>query len=224
MCSLFVALAARAQEPAAAPAAVPDSAQPAAAAAPGDPRAHVAAIHDELRALRDAVMKAWDAKDYDALLAHVDPNVVVTWQNAEVVRGHDGLRRFLKEMVTGGNPIVSDIKSKLDVDELSILLSDDTAIAFGTIHDTITLATTIARASFIESGSTLDLASRWTATLKKRDGVWKIAAYHVSADMFSNPVLGIAVGMAKRGAMLAGGAGLLLGVLATYLLTRRKRA
>jgi len=37
--------------------------------------------HNELRALRDDVLDAFNKKDLDRLLGHVHPNVVVTWQN-----------------------------------------------------------------------------------------------------------------------------------------------
>jgi len=58
----------------------------------------------------------------------------VTWQNGEVSRGPDGIRRFYQEMIEGEGSILSNLVSTLKVDDLSILHGPDTAIAFGSIH------------------------------------------------------------------------------------------
>ena len=42
-----------------------------------------------------------------------------------------------------------------------------------------------------------DLENRWTAALVKEEGEWKLAAYHVSANVLDNAVLDIA----KRGVL-----------------------
>jgi hypothetical protein len=60
-----------------------------------------------------------------------------------------------------------------------------------------------------------DLENRWTATLVKKDGTWKIAAYHVSANIFDNAVVNIA----KRAAYWAGGVCLLIGLVLGCVLT-----
>src|SRR5437764_674206 len=59
--------------------------------------------HKELRALKEQLIEAFNKKDMDALLKHVHPNAVVTWQNAEVSRGHDGIRAYYKKMLEGPN-------------------------------------------------------------------------------------------------------------------------
>ena len=41
-------------------------------------------------------------------------------------------------------------------------------------------------------GMEFDLENRWTATLVKDDGQWKIAAYHVSSNIADNPILTLA--------------------------------
>jgi ketosteroid isomerase-like protein len=180
------------------------------------------ATHAALRALRDSLIDAWNRRDMDALTAHVDPNVVVTWQNGEVSRGPEGIRKFYDEVMVGPNRIISDISSKLTVDELSILHGDDTAIASGSIHDDLTLSHSIARAAFLDVGNKLSMDSRWTATAVKKDGQWKLASYHVSLDAFSNPILDKAISTAKRTALLAGIGGVLAGAILAWFLGRRR--
>jgi len=195
---------------------------PAEATAPA-PADAVAATHDALRKVRDEIIAAWDKRDVDALLSHVAPNVVVTWQNGEVSRGHAGVRKFYEEVMGTDNKLIADMKSTFKVDELSILYGDSTAIAFGSIHDDITFQRAVARAPFMGSG-TMSLDSRWTATLVKLDGDWKIAAYHVSMDAFANPILDKALAVGKRLAMVAGAIALVIGLLLGWLTGRRRAA
>ena len=199
-----------AQVPATAPA-------PAAAMSPD-----VEATHTALRALRDSLLDAWTRRDMDALLTHVDPNVVVTWQNGELSRGPEGIRKFYNEVMVGPNRLISDISSTLKVDELSILHGDNAAIAFGSIHDDFTLSRGIARTAVLGPGDKFSLDSRWTATMVKKDGQWKLASYHVSVDAFSNPILSKAVAVAKQAAIIAGIVGLSLGAIVTWFYMRRR--
>jgi ketosteroid isomerase-like protein len=180
------------------------------------------ATHAELRALRDALLEAWQHRDIDALLNHVAPNVVVTWQNGEVSRGADGLRKFYDEVLTGRDRVVANVASTLKVDELSILYGNETAIAFGSIHDDLTLNRSIARAAFLGAGNVLALDSRWTATLIKIGPEWKVASYHVSTDAFSNPILSRAVAMGERSAIVAGVGGLIVGGAVAWFFLRRR--
>jgi ketosteroid isomerase-like protein len=199
-----------AQTPATAPA-------PAAAMSPD-----IEATHAALRALRESLLDAWTRRDMDALLAHVDPNVVVTWQNGDVSRGPEGIRKFYNEVMVGPNRLISGISSTLTVDELSILHGDNTAIAFGSIHDDLTLSRGIARAAVLGSGDKFSMDSRWTATIAKKDGQWKLASYHVSVDAFSNSILSKAIAVAKQTAIIAGIGGLLLGAIVTWFFMRRR--
>jgi uncharacterized protein (TIGR02246 family) len=134
------------------------------------------AVHDELRRMRDEMMTAFQERDLDTLLSHLHPNVVVTWQNAEVSKGRDGVRDFYQKMMEGESSRVESVTADLEVDELSILYGDDTAIAFGTLNENFQL----------RSGLSFDLANRWTATLVREEGQWLLAAFHVSTNMFEN--------------------------------------
>jgi ketosteroid isomerase-like protein len=169
--------------------------------------------HAELRALRDDMVDAVAKRDISRLLSHLHPNVVVTWQNAEVSRGHDGVRAYLDRMLSGDTRIVNTFTTQPTVDELTILYGGDAGIAFGSSADHFEL----------RNGPTFDLASRWTATLVKDEGAWKVAAFHASTNLFDNPV----TQTARRwliwtgiGALVAG---LVIGAIVARLM-RGKRA
>ena len=52
-------------------------------------------IHDELRELKKGLTDAVVNKDTEKQLIFVTKDIVVTWQNGDVVKGHKGLKEFL---------------------------------------------------------------------------------------------------------------------------------
>ena len=149
--------------------------------------------------------------DIDRELSYMHPNVVVTWHNAEVSRGRDGVRAYLTRMLTGPNKIVTSYSATVNVDELTILYGGDTGISFGSAVEHFKL----------NDGKTIDLPARWSATLVKEGDKWLVASLHASDNLFDNPVLA----MTKSTAYWAGGGGLLLGlIVGSFLAKRRKGA
>ena len=148
--------------------------------------------------------------DIASELAYFHPNVVVTWHNAEISRGRDGVRAYLNRMLSGPNKVVASYKADVSVDELTILYGGNTGISFGSAVEHFKLA----------NGKTLDLPARWSATLVKEGDQWLIASLHASDNLFDNPLLD----MAKRTAYWAGGIALLAGLLIGWFVGRRRRA
>jgi ketosteroid isomerase-like protein len=173
------------------------------------PPAKDEAVHNELRALQAGLVDAMNKGDIDRELTYMHPNVVVTWHNAEVSRGRDGVRAYLTRMFSGPNRAVSGYSATIDADELTILYGGDTGISFGSAVEHFKL----------NNGKTLDLPARWSATLVKEGDKWLIASLHASDNLFDNPLLA----MAKRTAYWAGGIALVVGLIIGSLLTRRRK-
>ena len=171
------------------------------------------AVHNELRALRSEFLDAFEKKDIDKMLTFLTDDVVITMQNADVLRGHDAVRAFHGRMSGGESPEVELLKTEFEVDDLSNIYGGDTAVAFGGMYDHFKL----------KSGMEFDLASRWTATLVKPDDRWLLAAFHISTNMFDNGVSNLQTKWAatKAGAvaLVAGG---LLGCLGGIWWKRRR--
>jgi ketosteroid isomerase-like protein len=165
--------------------------------------------HNELRLVRDGFLAGMNSGDVEAQLAFLHPNVVVTWHNAEVSRGREGVRNYLDRMLKGPSAVVSKFGAEVKVDELSILYGTDTAIAFGSAHEHFTLT----------SGRSFDFTGRWSATLVKEGGKWLVANLHTSDNIFDNPLLNQVKAMLP---WVAGGA-LLLGLLGGWVIARRGR-
>jgi ketosteroid isomerase-like protein len=171
-------------------------------ATPEDP------AHQELRVLRTNVIEAITKGDFERTLSLVHTNLVVTWQNAEVCRGHKGLREFFNRV---GQQTFRGYKVPPTPDELTILYGGDTGISFGSTV-----------ASYQLFGRDYEFVSRWTATVVKENGRWLLSSYHISMNVLDNPLLN----GAKKALYWFGGiaclAGFALGIIVTK--TRRPRS
>lgn len=162
--------------------------------------------HEELRKLRGEIIESITRGDIEAVTKNLHPDVVITWQNSEVCRGHQGVRDFFERM---GKKSFKGYKLPPTPDELTILHGGDTGISFG---ETI--------GSFNLLGKDHEIKSRWTAGLVKENGKWLLASYHISMNALDNPLLN----GAKQGLYLAAGLALAAGILAGFLIGRRKKA
>ncbi len=62
---------------------------------------------------------------------------------------------------------------------MSEFYGDNTAVTYGTTIDSLTFV----------GGKKIDLHSRWTATLYKENGQWKIVSLQFGVNVFDNPIL-----------------------------------
>jgi ketosteroid isomerase-like protein len=166
--------------------------------------------HAELRALRAELVKAVNSNHLDEMLALLDDDVIVTFMNAEVARKPAGVKAYYDKMMNGPNKIVESITIDPTVDELTHLYGD-TGVAVGSSKDHFKLT----------DGRDFVAETRWTGTLVKKDGKWKVASFHASANAFDNPILWIAL---KKVGLWVGIGAAVLGLAIGFLLGRRRAA
>ena len=167
-----------------------------------------APAHNELRALRDALVDAVNANNRDRLIPLLHRNVVVTWLNGEVSRGPEQVRAMYDRMTTGETKVVESVAIKPTTDELADLYGT-TAVAFGSSEDRYRLV----------RGGDFNIRSRWSATAVREDGRWLIVNFHNSLGAFANPLLDTTRRMAIWGGILAASVGAALG----FAVGRRSR-
>jgi uncharacterized protein (TIGR02246 family) len=171
--------------------------------------------HDELRALRDAMKEAFNKKDIEALLKHLHPDVIVTWQNGEVSKGPGAVREYYNRMLVGDKSVLVDVKAEPEVTDLALLFGEPalTAVAYGKLKDRYKL----------RDGTEFTMDSRFSATAVKKDGKWLIVNFHGSTNVFDNDVLHMYV---KKTAWwtggIAGGAALVLGLLIGWFIGKKR--
>jgi hypothetical protein len=166
--------------------------------------------HQELRDMRDGLLNAMDKGDLEGTLKFLETNVVITWQNAEVSRGHDGVRAYYNRIMNGPNKILNSFSCDIHPDELTILYGDNMGICYGSSDEHYQLT----------NGRELNVKGRWTATLVKENGHWLVASLHCSTDLFDNVMLNFAKKTAWIAAVIGLGAGVLLGLLFGLLCRR----
>src|SRR5436190_1513887 len=86
--------------------------------------------------MRDALVVALNKQDPDLLLQNVTEDAVLTWQNAQVSRGHQGLRAYFDRMMKGPDRVVASVTTAAQTDERTRLYGPDknSGIAFGDLE------------------------------------------------------------------------------------------
>jgi len=164
--------------------------------------------HAELRELRDGLLSAMNKGDLEGTLKFLHTNCVITWHNAEVSRGHQGVRDYSNRVMTGPNRIVESFHCDVKVDELTSLYGTNTGVCFGSSDEQFKLA----------NGKNLNVKGRWTATLIKENGHWLVASLHVSTNLFDNVMLDLA----KKATGVACVVCFAVGVLIGWIVARRR--
>lgn len=164
-------------------------------------------VHTELRQLRTNVVESIVSGDFEKTLEYCHTNVVVTWQNNEVCRGHAGLQEFFQRV---GKDAFKGYKVPPTPDAPTILHGGDTGIAYGMNISDYNLF-----------GKHFVFTNRWTATLVRENDRWLLAAYHVSINVLDNPLLNGATRSLGWGVGLGALGGFLIGML---VFRRRGRA
>jgi len=167
------------------------------------------ATHNDLRTLRDGLLDAINKGDLEKQLSYLHTNVVVTWHNAEISRGREGVRKYYERMTSGPDKVVDHYQAEIVVDELTILHGENTGIAFGSSVEQFKMV----------HRSSLELRGRWTATLVKEDGRWLIAALHVSTNLFDNTVLNLT----RKATYWVGGGSLVAGLVVGFFVGRPRK-
>ena len=158
----------------------------------------------QLRAMLAEFEAAINAQSIDRMVAAMDDNVTVIWLNAEVSRGKDEVRAYYGRMVGHDKAILSKYLTKASLGAPAKFYGD-VALADGSAMDEFY---PIARGFF-------RLDSRWSTTVIKNAGQWKIVALHLSSNVFNNPLLD----EVQTNIVKAGIAGLLIGLALMWLIT-----
>ncbi|MFN0106517.1 MAG: YybH family protein [Bryobacteraceae bacterium] len=151
-----------------------------------------------------------NSQNLDRMVKQMDQSATVVWSNGEVSRGPAEVLAYYDRMVKGNDRIlIKYMTSAKLTGHARFLGNGDVAIADGTMEDEYF---PIVRGPF-------RLSSKWTTTVAKINGEWKIVALHLSANVFNNVLLD----EAKSALMYTGGGGLVVGGLIGWFAGRRRK-
>jgi ketosteroid isomerase-like protein len=169
----------------------------------------IEAIHNDIRAMRDRTIAAFEARDREAFLAQLSDNVYFTAMNNEAVHGKEEAAAYYDRMMNAADGLISDLQVDFQSDVLSALYADNTtAVATGTSDSTFKM----------RGGLEFSMPLRWTAVLTRDSGEWQISGMHFSANIFDNP---LDTGLRKYLWLMLAGVGVVALVLG-YLLGRMR--
>ncbi|MBT9585946.1 nuclear transport factor 2 family protein [bacterium] len=174
--------------------------------------AAVEAEHQALRAMRDTFVAAYNQGDIEGMLAVLDENVSFTAMNGEVCHGHADVRNYHEKLRMGSRPVVKSTSvDAIEADRLTVLYGDSFGVATGWADTSYKLA----------DGLVFSCRLRWSNTMTKHSGTWKIASFHTSSNLFDNPILALSKKAASYTAAATAAVGLAVGGALGWFLRRR---
>lgn len=150
-----------------------------------------------LRTATDALNR----RDVSALSPLFASRCYITTVDGQTFRDAAGFKAYLDHLY---GTSVSKIEFHPVADDLTAFLGSDSGICVGSSNDTYTF----------KDGSTRSMTSRWTATVHKEDGKWKLVGLHTSANILDNPV----VDATKTKGYAVSSAALIVGAIAGFAL------
>jgi hypothetical protein len=138
---------------------------------------------------------------------------VLTGVDQTIVISKAELKEYFSRMFETPDSLLTSIKIQPTASILTRFLSDNVGICYGTSTDTYTL----------KKGGDAVMNSKWTATLIKENGEWRIAAVHAGADILNNPILNKSISLGYTFAAIGAVGGFALGLLLMIIVRRRKR-
>jgi ketosteroid isomerase-like protein len=172
------------------------------------------ADHAALRQLRDKAVVAINNLDGNALAPCFAKEFAFITVNQSVLTSQAQVQDFFDRTFRAKDALVSGMKSEPTADILTRFIDENAGVCYGSTKDTYTL----------KSGEVVTMTNRWSATVVKENGEWKVAMAQVGTDFTNNPVLDRAAAFAKKLAIGAGIGGLVLGIILVRLLCCRKKA
>jgi len=170
------------------------------------------ADHEALRVLRNRVITAVEKQDVEALVSCFSRDFVFITSTQDALTSQADIQAFMDRMFHGENALVEGVKTHAEADILTRFLGDDVGICYGSSEDVYTM----------KSGSIVRMKLRWSATVLREDGEWKVAVAHVGVDFLDNPVLDEVLNSSRRMGFAEGLIGLFIGAFVGWFFGRRK--
>jgi hypothetical protein len=152
-----------------------------------------------------------NSRNIDAMAPLFHDKLSITTVDQKVFTNLNDFKSYFNGLFTSDRAPLKSITFNPAADALTEFVSEDIGFVHGASTDTYAFA----------DGDTRVMTSRWTATLYKDAGKWKILNVHIGADLFDNPVITALKSWLYKVGVGAGVAGLLLGFGLARLMRRK---
>lgn len=164
------------------------------------------ADHEELRALMRSATEAMNSKNFDALEPIFHQQFSITTVDQKLFTNFADFKAYYAQLFNGPNAPLRSITFNPVADDLTQFVGDNIGLSHGTSNDTYQFS----------DGDNRVMASRWTATVIKDNGKWKILNIHIGTDLLNNPVVEATKGYVYK----VGGGALIVGLLLGFVVAR----
>ncbi len=168
-----------------------------------------AADHEQLRGLLREATRALNEYDLDALAPLLAPGFFVVMADQTVITDFENLKAYFQANFRAEDAPLRGLRIEPEALALSQFIDGQVAVDYGMSTDTYSLP----------GGATMEMESRWTATLVQNDGRWQIKTLHAGVNMVDNPILTAA----RQGSYLWAVGGLVVGALLGWIGGRGRR-
>lgn len=168
--------------------------------------------HEELRLLLRSARDAANAKNFDALKPLFYEKFSITTVDQKTFTNLEDFKAYFASMFTGDKAPLKSITFNPEADALTEFIGDNIGVSHGTSTDTYAFT----------DGDTRTMTSRWTATLIKDNGKWKILNLHFGTNLLDNPVVNTMKSSLYKVGGIAGVVGLLIGFVLAWVMRRRR--
>jgi hypothetical protein len=169
-------------------------------------------VEVELDRFREGLFQAFNQGDYKAMLekfCHKD--VVATWQDGTTSKGYDEVLAEFAKL----KKFIDKMSAYPTTDKRLILNDGKLVIASGPMRDVYELN---------QHGVTVDLRSRWEATIIREGDRFVLVGFSASTDAFDNQVVDLYLKKTRYTSWaVGGGVGLLAGILVALAIARWRR-
>ena len=166
--------------------------------------------HQEMRQLLADVTQAINTEDIDHIRNFFAKDYIYVGADQSTVTNRTEFLAYYDKLLGGKNALLKSLNFQPKALMKTKFIQDNVGIVYGESDDTYVLA----------NGHTTKVKSKWSATLLKEDGKWKVATLHNGVNFYDNPEITYFLNFWK---MIAFGA-LIVGVALGYLIKGKAKS
>lgn len=169
--------------------------------------------HEQLRNLLKVFTEGINKGDFSEVSPYIHKPFSGTAISQHFMATPQDIQAYFDDLLRKPGALLKRVEIEPEVDELTQIYEGTFGVARGANRETYEL----------NDGRVFEMTARWTATVFKDEGQWKLLAIHAGTNFLDNPVLAGVEQLSKVYGAAGAGGGLVLGALIGFLLGRRRK-